>query len=309
MRFHSLLLIPLIALNLSAVRDANAQSSESLHLVQCDGSQSSQDFRVCIEQTLAWRLPAGGASGLHCGIALGNNAGACFRVSFDQELRVYRLFPQQDHPEFLISKQNLVQAWQFDATGLYQPKQYSAPVDRLPGGPHDPIRVAIGGSNSAARGAFERAVNQCMITIACITQIDQGLAARAREAWRISGGGLDVGPAGASISYTHMQAQLHAPTELMFCDDMDTCALVQWEAMQWQFRETRLLGGRGAKFPNPDTGTGASWSTHDESRGIYLGLRRAGFGPLGDYRMGYILRCGFVDGQLSHCMWVVSLLP
>src|SRR5690606_7115350 len=131
-------------------------------LVQCDAAQSGAEFRACVEQTLAWRLPSGGAEGLHCGLALSTARGACFRVSYDQELRSYRLFAQPEHPEFVVAKQNLGLIWRLDPVCRYPPQQSSAPVEVLPGGPHAPILVAIRGHYSSAGGVFETAVIRCM---------------------------------------------------------------------------------------------------------------------------------------------------
>lgn len=266
--------------------------------VRCDGAQSEASFKACV-----LGVTTGGVSpeGMYCGLNVVDDSARCFHLLYEPEMRRYYALPTPA-PDGLASRLSLLStSYREDPTGFSQPKTYYADQSVLPSGPHDPVRVSVGGWRSSERGGMNRAVNECMSALACIRNVNRALANRLEGAYELTGLGIQAGPAGLTVNWNYFAAELNLPSDVWFCKD-GNCAKYKFENGGWEFKETRAGQGEGPAYGNPDREQSADWDNIDGGV-IAEGMRGSGYSVPG-WQYNLKLRCGWVNGVLDHCRWV-----
>lgn len=273
-------------------------ANETVFAVRCDSAQSYAHFEGCV---LGVTTAGVSPDGLYCGLNVVNNSARCFRLLYEPETRSYLAF-LDTVPGALASRLSLLStSYHLDPVGFSQPKTYYADQSVLPSGPHDPVRVSVGGWRSSERGDMNRAVNECMRALACIRNVSGALASRLEGAYEVTGLGVQAGPAGLTVNWNYFAAQLSLPSDIWFCKD-GNCAKYKFENGGWEFKETRAGQGEGPAYGNPDREHTSDWDNIDGGI-IAEGMRGAGYSvPSWQYNLK--LRCGWVNGVLDHCRWI-----
>jgi hypothetical protein len=175
-------------------------------------------------------------------------------------------------------------------------------INKLGGGPHDPVSISLGGEQSAQYGAFIREIDYCFPNDSCTDRLSPALTDLLNANESLTQLAINIFSAG-SISWQTVPDGF----KLWLCEfENGDCALVEYDSntKKWKYVESRSNFGKGARYPKYGETTEYSFTTPSDALYFEAGLKDAGASIFGSWTIKSVLACVSTGGVTS-CRWFV----